>query len=133
MTYPFLAREGWVRPGSAHDRAAPSAGNGTLKSYGRPALSAGTESTPRVREFQWTLSPGPPHPQRVQSFQQPLSSFSNAGLLAIINNYILLFGLRFQIVVIQENPIMTVALRSFFQAKRNICLDIFLIGKCFLC
>ena len=37
------------------------------------------------------------------------------------------------IVVIQENPIMTVALRSFFQAKQNICLDIFLIGKCFLC
>lgn len=74
-----------------------------------------------------------PQPQCVKSFQMPLGSSSNAGLLAIINNYILLFGLRFQIVVIQENPIMTVALKSFFQAKQNICLDIFLIGKCFLC
>lgn len=75
----------------------------------------------------------PFHPQRVKSFQMPPSSSWNAELLAIINNYILLFGLWFQIVVIQENPIMTVALRPLFQAKQNICLDIFLISKCFLC
>lgn len=126
----FLAWEGWARPGSVYDTAVPSAGNRTLNSYSGSVFS---EDIPRAREFKWTLSPSLPHPQHIKSFQTPLSSSSNAELLAIINNYILLFELWFQIVVIQENPIMTVALRSFFQAKQNICLDIFLIGKCFLC
>lgn len=92
----FLAWEAWVRPGSVYDTAGPSAGNGTLNSYSRSAFSQRRESTPRAREFKWTLSPSPPHPQRVKSFQTPLSSSSNAGPLAIINNYILLFGLWFR-------------------------------------
>lgn len=128
-----LTWEGWGRPGSVYDTPGPSAGDGTLNSCGRSAFPQRTGSAPRAREFKWTLSPSPPNPQCAKSFQMPLSSSSNVGLLAIINNYILLCGLWFQIVVIQENPIMTVALRSFFQAKQNICLDIFLIGKCFLC
>lgn len=90
-------------------------------------------SLPEPENLNGLYPPSRPHPQSVKSFQMPLSSSSNAELLAIINNYILLFEFWFQIVVIQENPIMTVALRSFFQAKQNICLDIFLIGECFLC
>lgn len=77
--------------------------------------------------------PAHPTPSVLNPFRRPCVPLQMQDSWTIINNYILLFGLWFQIVVIQENPIMTVALRSFFQAKQNICLDIFLIGKCFLC
>lgn len=121
-----------------YNTAVPSAGNGTSNSCGRFSERIGY--TPRAREFKWTSSPAHPAPSMLNPFRHPWRESSSAfaplqmqASWTIINNYILLFGLQFQIVVIQENPIMTVALRSFFQAKQNICLDIFLIGKCFLC